>query len=177
MEQLNGTLFSAAFAISIFGGVHDLFTRRIPNWLTFPAVGLGLAAQLWLSGWPGLLDGVLGMLLGFVLFFPIHVLGHMGAGDVKLQMAVGTWMGWKLCLYVAFGAVILGGFYALLEVIFRGRMRVVFRNGYSFIRSLLVPGLEIEKLKIDEKRKFAFGICIAGAVAGVTYLRHVGSLL
>jgi prepilin peptidase CpaA len=176
MEQLSGTLSSAAFAIGIFGGVHDLFTRRIPNWLTFPAVALGLVAQVWIAGWAGLLDGFLGLALGFVLFFPIYAFGHMGAGDVKLQMAVGTWMGWKLCLYVAFGAVILGGLYALLEVIFRGRLRAVFRNGYSFMRSLLVPGLEVEKLKVDEKRKFAFGICIAGAVAAVIYLQHGGKL-
>ncbi len=176
MEQLSGNLTSAAFAISVLGGVHDLFTRRIPNWLTFPAVGLGLVAQLWFVGWVGLLDGILGMLLGFVLFFPIYLTGNMGAGDVKLQMAVGTWLGWKLCLYVAFGAVFLGGAYALFEVIFRGRFIVVFRNGYSFIRSLLVPGLVIENLRVDEKRKFAFGICIAGAVGGVIYLRNAGKL-
>lgn len=174
MEQL--TLSSAAFAIGIFGGVHDLLTRRIPNWLTLPAMALGLVAQLWLGSAAGLLDGFFGLALGFLLFFPIYASGHMGAGDVKLQMAVGAWMGWKLCLYVAFGAVFVGGIYALLEVIFRGRFSIVFRNGYSFLRSLLVPGLEVEKLKVDEKRKFAFGICIAGAVAGVIYLRQIGRL-
>lgn len=176
MEQLSGYFSSAAFAVGIFGGVHDLLTRRIPNWLTFPAVGLGLAAQLWLAGWGGLLDGFLGLLVGFALFFPIYASGYMGAGDVKLQMAVGTWLGWKPCLYVAAGAVILGGAYALVEVICRGRFSAVFRNGYSFLRSVLVPGLEVERLKVDEKRKFAFGICIAGAVAAVIYLRHAGRL-
>jgi len=172
MEQLS----SAAFAIATLGGVHDLLTRRIPNWLTFPAAGLGLIAQLWFLGWVGLLNGILGLLLGFALFFPIYATGNMGAGDVKLQMAVGAWLGWKLCLYVAFAAVFLGGAYALFEVIFRGRFLAVFKNGYSFLRSLLVPNLVMEDLKVDEKRKFAFGICIAGAVAGVIYLKHSGNL-
>lgn len=176
MEQLSGTLSSAAFAISLLGGVHDLLTRRIPNWLTFPAVALGLGAQAWVAGWGGLLDGFLGVLLGFALFFPIYALGHMGAGDVKLQMAVGAWLGWWLGLHVAVGAVALGAAYALVEVVFRGRLFAVIRNGWQFLRSLLVPGLVVEKLKVDEKRKFAFGICIAGAVAGVIWCVHTGKL-
>ncbi len=172
MEQLS----SCAFAIGLFGGVHDLLTRRIPNWLTFPGMALGLAAQLWLGGWAGLLSGALGLFLGFALFFPIYATGYMGAGDVKLQMAVGAWLGWWLALHVAFGAVLLGGAYALVEVIFRGRFTAVFRNGYSFLRALLVPGLVAEPLRVDQTRKFAFGICIAAAVALVIVLRHQGRL-
>lgn len=175
MEQLEA-LGSAAFAVSLIGGTHDLLSRRIPNWLTFPAMGLGLAAQLWLLGWPGLLNGFLGLALGFALFFPVHAAGYMGAGDVKLQMAVGSWMGWWLALHVALGAVLAGGCFALLEVTFRGRLAAVARNGYSFLRALLVPGLVAERLKVDESRKFAFGACIAVAVAGVIYLRHAGRL-
>lgn len=169
-------LDSAAFAIGVFGGVHDLLTRRIPNWLTFPAMLLGVAAQLWWGGGAAALGGFLGICLGFVLFFPIYVSGYMGAGDVKLQMAVGAWLGWWLGLHVAVGAVLVGGVFALFEVIFRGRLAVVFRNGYSFLRSLLVPGLVAEKLKVDEGRKFAFGACIATAVGLVIFLDRSGRL-
>ncbi|HEY8278186.1 MAG TPA: prepilin peptidase [Bdellovibrionota bacterium] len=172
MEQLS----HAAFAISLVGGLHDVLTRRIPNWLTFPALGLGLAAQFWLLGWAGALNGLLGAALGFALFFPIYLGGYMGAGDVKLQMVVGAWMGWWLALHVAFGAVIVGGVYAFFEVIARGRLVAVFRNGYSFLRALLLPGLVAERLRVDEQRKFAFGICIAASVAGVIYLQHSGRI-
>lgn len=173
MEQLG----AAAFAVSLMGGVHDLFTRKIPNWLTFPAMALGLMAQGWLLGWPGALDGTLGLLLGFALFFPIHAFGYMGAGDVKLLMAVGAWMGWAACLKVAVGAVLVGALYALLEITWRGRLTAVVKNTYSFLRALFVPGLVAEKLRLDESRKFAFGICLAISVAGVIYLRHSGRLL
>ena len=103
MEQLS----SYAFAIGLIGGVHDLLTKRIPNWLTFPSMIVGIFAQIWLRSGSGFLDGFLGLILGFVLFFPIYLGGYMGAGDVKLQMAVGAWIGWRMAFYVAIGAILI----------------------------------------------------------------------
>jgi prepilin peptidase CpaA len=157
--------------------MHDLLTKRIPNWLTLPAIVLGIAAQIWFAGMLGGLNGVLGMMLGFGVFFPVHFLGYMGAGDVKLLMAVGAWVGWQACVYVAIVSVVIGGAYALVEIIFRGRASAVAISTYSFLRALFVPGLVAEKLRLDENRKFAFGICIAGGVAGMIYLRHAGMIL
>lgn len=173
MEQLS----AAAFAISLFGGFYDLLTKRIPNWLTFPAMLAGLAAQFWIGGLAGALDGAGGVLLGFGLFLPVYLLGYMGAGDVKLLMAIGAWMGWRAGLNVAVCSVVIGATYALGEIIWRGRLVPVFRASYSFLRSLLVPGLVPEKLRLDENRKFAFGLCLAGGVAMVIYLRHRGGWL
>ena len=58
----------------------------------------------------------------------------------------------------------------------RGRLLAVARNIYSFLRALFVPGLVVEKLRLDESRKFAFGICIAAAVAGLLVLDRAGRL-
>lgn len=170
MEELS----RVAFAISLFGGVHDLLTKRIPNWLTFPAMIAGVAAQFYFLGFPGFGDSLLGVALGFALFFPIHAFGYMGAGDVKLLMAVGAWLGWHACWSVAAGAVVVGAIYALAEVIYRGRLLAVVKNTYQFLRSILVPGLVAEKLKLDHSRKFAFGLCISISVAGWIYLKHAG---
>lgn len=172
MDQLS----AAAFGVSLFGGVFDLVTRRVPNWLTFPAMAAGIVAQGWLIGLPGLLDGALGVLLGFGIFFPVYALGYMGAGDVKLMMAVGAFAGWQFCLRAAIAAVVFGGTFALADIVLRGRLPAVVRNTYSFLRSLLVPGLVAEPLKLDKERKFTFGICIALGSAAVIILKHAGRL-
>lgn len=172
MEQLS----SAAFALALVGGVHDLLTKKIPNWITFTGAALGLIAQFWLLGLPGLLDGFLGLGLGFALYFPIYAFGYMGAGDVKLLMAVGAWLGWHGCFQVAAGAVVIGAIFALGEIIYRGRFIAVVKNTFSFLRAIFLPGLVPEKLKVDHGRKFAFGICIAGAVAALIFLRHSGRI-
>src|SRR5262245_35834880 len=129
MEQL-----SFAFAIALLGGVHDLLTRRIPNWLTFSSLLLGLGVQAWLAGWPGLLAAGAGVGVGGLLFFPLFALGYMGAGDVKLLMAVGAWVGGRDCLHVAVLSVLLGAVYAFFEITYRGRLVAVAKNTYSFLR-------------------------------------------
>ena len=70
----------------------DISQKRIPNWLT---VG-GTAAALVLRGFigfdalgAGLLGGVLGLMLGLLLF----AIGAMGAGDGKLLATVGACLG------------------------------------------------------------------------------------
>ena len=69
------SLFILILAISLY----DLRTRRIPNWCTFPLVTTGL-----ILNFPGHLDLWLG---SFILLSAWA--GHwMGAGDVKLWLAV-----------------------------------------------------------------------------------------
>lgn len=173
MEQLN----AIAFALALFGGMHDLLTRRIPNWFTFPAMVAGLAAQAYFLGGAGLLDGLGGLALAFACFLPMYAFGYMGAGDVKLLMVVGAWMGVRACCNVMVASVLLGAAFALVEVIYRGRLLAVLKNTYSFLRSVFVPALVAERIKVDETRKFAFGVCIAGAVALVIYLGPAGGFV
>lgn len=87
----------------LVGGVHDAFTRRIPNWLTFSLMLVGLACTSVLG--PALLPpeavgegfgfGLTGLLAAFVMHFVLWQLGLEGAGDAKLMMAVGAFVGWE----------------------------------------------------------------------------------
>ena len=74
--------------VVLVAAITDLQSRRIPNWLTLPALPAGLIAQtVYGDGfWPGLL-GALG---GFAAFFALFAVGAGGAGDVKLFTAVGA---------------------------------------------------------------------------------------
>lgn len=59
--------------------LYDLHTHRIPNWCTLPLMLTGLVAHF-----PGTLD----VWLACFLFLSIWAAGWMGAGDVKLWMAL-----------------------------------------------------------------------------------------
>ncbi len=114
----------------IVAAVIDGWKLKVPNWLTFPLVlsgwTLGLLHSFGLfAGTAGTGDvwaSLAGTALGFALLFPVHAVGGMGAGDVKMQMGFGAWIGafygfsdglWIIlcafCLAVVIGGVLAAG--------------------------------------------------------------------
>ncbi len=166
----------APILLSAFGGIYDIATKRIPNWITFSGMAFGLATQLFLFGLPGAIASILGILAGFAIFSPIYFFGYMGAGDVKLLMLVGAWLGYAECGEAAIAAVLLGGVFAIFDTLSRGRLFTVFYSIFRFLRAIAVPGLEAEPLKIEKNRRFSFGPCIALGVLLVVILHHRGLL-
>ena len=80
---------AAASACALVASVFDVRSRKIPNFITFPAFAFGLVLHLVLGGWRQLLTALAAGVICGVLFFLFYVAGGMGAGDVKLIMAVG----------------------------------------------------------------------------------------
>src|SRR5580658_8861554 len=62
--------------------VFDIRYRRIPNWLVLAGIIVGLAWNVYSSGWSGLLRASEGLGLGFILYFPLYLIRARGAGDV-----------------------------------------------------------------------------------------------
>ncbi|MDD1622670.1 MAG: A24 family peptidase [Methylococcaceae bacterium] len=81
-------------AVLIAAAVIDTRRHRLPNTLTVTAALLGLGLQTGFQGVSGLLNGLAGFFTGLVLFLPFYALRWMGAGDVKLMAAVGSFLGW-----------------------------------------------------------------------------------
>lgn len=99
-EGLNGgPLVVISFGM-ILAAVIDGWALKVPNWLTLPLVLSGWAlGALHDFGAPvdagtgGFGIAVLGTLFGFVLLLPMLMIGGVGAGDVKMQMGFGAWVG------------------------------------------------------------------------------------
>ena len=91
----------------------DLRSSRLPNWLTFPAMGFALLTQAWLGGLQGAIFSLVGLGAGLGLFLILYVSGSIGAGDVKLMAAVGAIMGPYGALLSGLLAIMVGGLYAL----------------------------------------------------------------
>jgi len=69
--------------IVLTAAVTDLRWRRIPNWLTLPAIPVGLIAQTFYG--EGFLQGLLGALGGFAALFVLFAVGAGGAADLLAQ--------------------------------------------------------------------------------------------
>lgn len=102
--------------------VSDLYARRVPNmWLLGALLfGAGILTTTWVYGtggppWPALL----GLLVGLVIFFPLHVFGWMGAGDVKFFAVLGFLLGVTALLPIWIIASLIAGAHALLILLSR----------------------------------------------------------
>ena len=85
-----------------------------------------------------------GTALGFVLLLPVYAIGGMGAGDVKMQMGFGSWVGaffgmgqgLQIIFYAFCAAVLIGGVIALCMILIRGRLRDNVRNTREIVSDL-----------------------------------------
>ena len=111
----------------------DLTRKRIPNYLTFPAMVWGLISYTVMEGFSGLWFSLLGLLVGLAIFFIPFALGGMGGGDVKLLAAVGALQGWQFVLTAGILTAIAGGVMAVAYLIASGRFLRVLKKMVGFV--------------------------------------------
>ena len=115
----------ALAALLLAAAGYDLAHRRIPNWLTFSGLLLGLFWHAVTGGGPGLVFALEGLgVAGLTVL--LWMAKALGAGDVKLLGVVGVWMGPVFLLWTLLGTIIAGALLALAVVVIsrtrRGRM-------------------------------------------------------
>ncbi len=132
----------AAVLVALGGCVTDLWTRRVPNALTFGAAAGALVFNLFVVGWAGLGWAAAGWLTGLALFLPFFALGGIGGGDVKLLAALGAWLGPGPTVWLAIYAALAGGVLAIMVSIATSYTRVAFRNVWGLLTFWRVAGLQ-----------------------------------
>jgi prepilin peptidase CpaA len=118
----------ALLAIALTGGWADLRSRRIPNWLNLSGVILGLGLNSLFSQGEGLKLAALGLGLALLIYVPLYLIRAMGAGDVKLMVAIGALIGPENWLVVFLTTAILGGIASLCLVVASNRLHVTLSN-------------------------------------------------
>jgi prepilin peptidase CpaA len=132
-------------ALVILGGVRDLVSYRIPNWISLALVGgFALAAGLALAGGAPL--GALGLNLAvgaaaLAAGVAMFALGWIGGGDAKLFAASALWLGWPAAgTYLAVTGL-SGGALALLLLGLRSPAARSFAlAGPAWFARLAAPG-------------------------------------
>ena len=170
MEQL----IAIAFFIALFGGIYDLYTKRIPNWWTLPCIVFGLGVQTYFYGMGGFGHALLAIFCATALYLPLYLFDVMGAGDVKLLMAIGAWSDYNFIIHVAILSIFVGGVYAFIDTFLVGRLPTFIKNIFYSLRSIFIQGLPFFKPDLDTKRKFSFGLSMAISTALVIGMKNTG---
>jgi prepilin peptidase CpaA len=154
----------------------DVITHKIPNWVTFPSVMLGMLVNCYLEGLQGLVFSILGLVTGFLLLFVVYLLGGMGAGDVKLLCAVGALLGPKLVFCTFIWMALAGGTLAIALIIYKK----AFSQTLSNLKTLLLGWIlrapnEDANLTIRNQSliKLPYGVAIAAGAILAVYFRRI----
>jgi prepilin peptidase CpaA len=141
----------------------DLLFKKIPNWLTLPAMSGGVLVHSLMKGWEGFLFSIEGLAAGFGLLIVLYALGAMGAGDVKLMAAIGSLVGPKEIFMIFILATAIGGIYALGLLLIKGCLWQTVKRygkitkGFLFTRQIVyIPPPEREK-----KLKLCYAVAVA----------------
>lgn len=164
----------AALACALLGSKFDIGERRIPNLLTGSSIATGLLLHAILGGWSQLGSSALAGLIGGAVFALFYFAGGMGAGDVKLMIAIGCLLGLTplplMLLVTAFSGAVLG----LALAVERGQLRQTMWNVGSILahhgREGLTPHPELNvsnprSLRLPFAIPMAAGCCAVFAAA------------
>lgn len=161
-------IFLAAFLLVVF--YYDAFKQVIPNWLNVIGVLGGLVINLLVGSIDGLLFSFLGGLVCGLILLVLYIFKALGAGDVKLFIAIGCISGVLFGLYALMYSIIFAGVIGVLYLIFT---RTIFKQitlsvihmKESLQKKSLTP---MDEFKKNVATKFPFIYAVLPGVA-VTY--------
>jgi len=165
---------AAASLCAIVASVFDVKSRRVPNFITGPAVLFGLLLHLTRGGWQQLLTSALAGLICGVVFLLFYLAGGMGAGDVKLIAAVGCIAGLSNIGYVMVFTALAGGVMAIGLATIRGKLKETLFNVGSIAthhsHSGLAPHPELNVLN-SKTLRLPYALAIAAGCTLTLYFQ------
>jgi len=123
-------------------GILDWRNRKIPNWLTVPALVLGLAVNFATAGFAGGLQSIEGAVVALAVLLPVVFLRGLGGGDWKLMGALGAWLGPGQVLLVLLVTIFLSGLLAMVQIVRAKRLVKTVRNVWELLRGFFIFGLQ-----------------------------------
>jgi prepilin peptidase CpaA len=183
LQPVNFVPLSVVLVAGGIAAFTDLRDFKVPNLLTIPLFIAGIIFH-WLDPHgSGIAFALQGGLLGFSFVIFFYVLGGMGAGDVKLLAAVGTWLGPMAILLLFVFSALSAGVYAailswrhgkLLENVVKAQFIV--QQGLTILKHMGSDERIEEAVKRDDRRQrlVPFAAMVLAGVILLAVVKCVG---
>ncbi len=158
-----------ALAVAVIAACIDVRQHRIPNWVTYPGIAMGILLRWSWLGWRGLGSALAGCLIAGGVMFVFYLVRAMGAGDVKLLGAIGSLVGPRHAIAVLIATAICGGVLAIVYAIYKRRIGATLSNVGSVLQFHAASGMQTHpELNLDNPSalRMPYGLAIA---AGTLY--------
>lgn len=156
----------------VLSAYYDIRLQIIPNALVLPAIPFfWLAHGIW-GGWPDFSSAAIGTGIAFLLFLLPYALGVLGAGDVKLFMAVGACLGPNHTLTAFLLTALAGGIYALIVLLTH---KGALLNFLKKTRNWIMVSIGIRRVALFPEEEqpmpmLCYGVAIAGGTLATLVL-------
>ena len=159
--------------VLVVAAVTDWRNRKVYNWLTYPAVIVGLVLHTIVFGVGGLTTGLITAVVVLFVGLLILPLGWLGGGDIKLLIAVGATLGPGALFEVFFYSLFVGMLFGLSLSAVNGYLWEMIKRIGAFLKSLVLSATTRTNLTndvdTDERSYLPFAIPIlAGAIFALT---------
>ncbi|HEY5648220.1 MAG TPA: A24 family peptidase [Nitrospiria bacterium] len=159
-------LISATLLFILLVCLWDWRSYRIPNLFTYPTMAAALIYHAAAAGWSGILLGIFGVFLGGSLLLLPHLMGGVGAGDVKTLAALGALWGAGPALQIFIITALMGGIVAVAILIARGELMNNLKRYWSILKVLVVtrkfiyigPSHRVREFKIPYGAVISLGV-------------------
>jgi prepilin peptidase CpaA len=163
---------------ALAAAVTDVRTRRIPNKITGPLLLGGLLWAVCTAGTSGLGASMLGMVIVGLPFFLLWLIGGGGAGDAKLMLAIGAWLGPRHGVPAVLAVALVGGLLSLGYALWRREAKsALLGTGLTMFSLPLVifaPARAGQLPKAGPSaRKVPYGVAILGGVCAAATWVHI----
>lgn len=154
--------------------------RRVPNVLVLVTLLCGMALhalgpQAWMRsaglftlapGALGISGALLGALVALAFFLPFYALKVLGAGDVKLLAAVGSFAGPAATVNIALCVLLAGGLLALARMLVARNARLVLQNTLASLGQMLPGSAGSFDARSQTAWRMPYAVAIASGVTG-----------
>lgn len=102
--------------VLVFAAIWDVRKGKIPNLLTGAGIVVGMAYRIWQTGISGILEGTLQMLIPVALLYLMFRIHALGAGDIKLFMAIACMSGQSVFISIFLSSFVAAAIYAIIKL-------------------------------------------------------------